>query len=138
MNGLQPWKISELSLTELLRAGKKVGRDACQRELRIGILGDCATQHYSECVTAAFRLRGFWPIVYEAEYDAIRLEIADQASGLFRHKPEFVIVFNCIQKLEEQFARTQNIEGFARNTLEEITSVWDTFAKERRQLHHSA
>ena len=49
----QTWQIADLSLAELLKKGKAVERDRCNAGFRLGILCDCATQHYSQCVAAA-------------------------------------------------------------------------------------
>ena len=52
----QPWRIADLSLAELLKQGRAATRDQCMAEMRLAILGDCATQHYSQCVAAALKL----------------------------------------------------------------------------------
>ena len=63
----QPWQIADLSLADLLKKGRSVDREHCHAALRLGILGDCATQHYSQCLASALKLRGIWPEIYEAE-----------------------------------------------------------------------
>ena len=65
----QPWQIADLSLAELLKQGKAVERAHCNGELRLGILGDGATQHYSQCLAAALKLRGIWPETYQGVYE---------------------------------------------------------------------
>src|SRR5262245_29882954 len=99
----QPWRIAELSLAELLKQGRSATRDQCNAELRLAILGDCATQHYSQCVAAALKLRGIWPEIYEAEFDSIQQETIGRGGPLFRHAPRAVVLFNCVQQLEAQF-----------------------------------
>jgi len=121
----QPWQIAGLSLADLLKKGRSVARDHCNTELRLGILGDCATQHYAQCVAAALKLRGIWPEIHEAEFDAIQQETIDRGGPLFRHVPNAVILFNCVQKLEEQFARTAEHDGFVEHVLDELLQVWD-------------
>jgi FkbH-like protein len=125
MTGTQPWQIADLSLAELLKRGKAVGRQHCNSELRLGILGDGATQHYSQCVAAALKLRGIWPEIYEAEFDAIQQETLDRDSALFRHTPETVILFNCVQKLEECYALRRQPDGFVQQVVDEMLEVWD-------------
>lgn len=121
----QPWQIADLSLADLLMKGRAVTRDQCNTELRLGILGDCATQHYSRCLAAALKLRGIWPEIYEAEFDSIQQETLDRGGQLFRHAPNSVILFNCVQKLEEQYARIEEHDGFVEHVLNEILQVWD-------------
>ncbi len=121
----QPWRIADLSLAELLKQGKAVERSHCNAELRLGILGECATQHYTQCLAAALKLRGIWPEVYEAEFDAIQRETLDRDSGLFRHAPRTVILFNCVQRLEERYAPSKQPDGFVQDILDEMLEVWD-------------
>jgi FkbH-like protein len=121
----QSWQIADLSLSELLKKGRSVARDQCSAELRLGILGDCATQHYSQCVAAALKLRGIWPEIYEAEFDSIQQETLDRGGGLFQHAPQAVVLFNCVQKLEEQFARAAEPDGFVERVLDETSQVWN-------------
>jgi FkbH-like protein len=121
----QPWQIADLSLADLLKKGRSVDRRHCNATLRLGILGDCATQHYSQCLASALKLRGIWPDIYEAEFDAIQRETLDDGAPLLRHRPNAVILFNCVQKLEEQFALTSEPDGFVAHVLEEMFEVWD-------------
>jgi FkbH-like protein len=121
----QPWQIADLSLADLLKKGRSVARDHCNAELRLGILGDCATQHYSQCVAAALKLRGIWPEIYEAEFDSIQQETVDRDGPLFRHRPQAVILFNCVQKLEERYALSNQHDGFVQQVLEEMLEVWN-------------
>ena len=53
-------------------------------------------------LAAALKLRGIWPEIYEAEFDSIERETLDRDGPLFRHRPQAVILFNCVQKLEDR------------------------------------
>lgn len=97
-SSLQPWQIGELPLAKLLAMGRRVERGN-QKVVRVAVLGDAATQHYCMALSAAFKLRGWWPEIYEAEYDTIRQEVLDPASGLYAHNPQFVIIFATAQAL---------------------------------------
>jgi FkbH-like protein len=121
----QPWQIADLSLAELLKRGKAVERGQCTSELRLGILGECATQHYSQCLAAALKLRGIWPEIHEAEFDSIQQETVDRDSALFRHSPKVVTLFNCVQKLEERYALSRQSDDFVQQVLDEMLEVWD-------------
>ena len=125
MTGIQPWQIADLSLAELLKQGKAVEREGCHTELRLGILGDCATQHYSQCLAAALKLRGVWPETYEAEFDSIQQETIDRGGQLFRHRPKAVVLFNCVQKLEERYALSTQHDGFVQQVVDDMLEVWD-------------
>ena len=121
----QTWQIADLSLAELLKKGKAVERDRCNAGFRLGILGDCATQHYSQCVAAALKLRGIWPEIYEAEFESIERETLDRDGPLFRHRPKAVILFNCVQKLEDRHASSKQSDGFVGEIVDEMVAVWD-------------
>jgi FkbH-like protein len=121
----QPWRIADLSLAELLKQGRSATRDHCNTELRLAILGDCATQHYSQCVAAALKLRRIWPEIYEAEFDSIQQETLDRGGPLFRHAPKAVVLFNCVQQLEDQFAGAADQDGFVEHVLGEMSQVWN-------------
>jgi FkbH-like protein len=121
----QAWQIADLTLAELLKRGKAIERESCNAELRLGILGDCATQHYTLCLAAALKLRGIWPDIHEAELDSIQQETVDRNSSLLRHRPKMVVLFNCLQKLEEQYARCRQPDGFVQQVLDEMFGVWD-------------
>jgi len=125
MTGTQPWQIADLSLAELLKQGNAVERAHCNSELRLGILGDCATQHYSQCLAAALKMRGIWPETYEAEFDSIQQETVDRGGPLFRHRPKAVVLFNCVQKLEERYALSTQHDGFVQQVVDDMLEVWD-------------
>jgi FkbH-like protein len=125
MTATQPWQIADLSLAELLKQGKVVERAHCNSELRLGILGDCATQHYSQCLAAALKLRGIWPETYEAEYDSIQQETVDRGGLLFQHRPKAVVLFNSVQRLEERYALSAQHDGFVQQVVDDLIGVWD-------------
>lgn len=122
---IQAWQIADLSLAELLKQGKAVAREHCNSELRLGILGDGATQHYSQCVAAALKLRGIWPEIHESEFDAIAQETVDRGGPLFQFRPKAVVLFNCVQKLEERYALSKHHDGFVEQVLGDMLEVWD-------------
>ena len=135
----QPWQIADLSLAELLKQGQGGrARALPTAELRLGILGDCATQHYSQCVAAALKLRGIWPEIYEAEFDSIQQETArPRQRRCSSHRPTAVILFNCVQKLEERYARATQPDGFVQQVVDEMAgSLGPADCRGRR--NHSA
>lgn len=93
----QSWALADLPLHKLLSAGRRITREQCGGSVRLAILGDCATQHYRSALEACLRLRGVWTETYEAEFDMIRHEALDPASGLYQHAPEVVVLFPCVQ-----------------------------------------
>jgi FkbH-like protein len=121
----QPWQIADLPLHRLLSAGRLVERSACANEVRVAVLSDAASQHYCQALTAALKLRGWWPDLYEAEFDTIQQEILDPNSGLYRHRPKFTILFKSVQALAAQFHAAQNKETFANQYVQRLSELWD-------------
>ena len=95
--------------------------------LRLAILGDCATQHYRAAVEACLRLRGCWTETYEAEFDMIRHEVLDPESALYRHSPDAVLLFNCVQTLGRELASQEARERAG--SAEEFVTWWEQIAK---------
>ena len=121
---LQAWQIPDLSLSDLLKRGKSIVREDCQKTMRLAVLGDCATQHYTECLTASLKCRGYWPEVYQAEYDAMRKELLDDTSGMHAFVPEMVVFFNCVQMLERRFME-HGPAGLVEEVLDELQLQWE-------------
>lgn len=134
MTPIQPWELPDLSLLELLKLGKAVPKESTTRSVRLAILGDAATQHYRQAMEAVLKLRGYWPEVYEAEFDTIRQEAATPDGSLYRHTPDFVILFTCTQALESRFAATADKTAFAEEICEELVSTWNLIAANSRAV----
>jgi FkbH-like protein len=120
----QAWELADLPFHKLVSLGRRVGRNECAHKVRVAILGDAATQHYSHALLSVLRLRGWWPEIYEAEFDTIRQEILNPASGLYRASPEFVVLFMATQSLWHRFSLSTNKSGFATVVSEEIVELW--------------
>jgi FkbH-like protein len=120
----QAWELADMPFHRLASLGQRVDRGACQQSLRIALLGDAATQHYRQGLSAILKLRGWWPEVYEAEFDTIRQEILNAASELYRSDPEIVILFTTTQALWHRFARSAEKAGFAEVVSGEIIELW--------------
>jgi FkbH-like protein len=126
---IQAWEIVDLPLHRLLVMGRKVVSSNCHRSLRIAVLGDAATQHYCQALSAILKLRGVWPEVYEAEFDMIRQEILNPDSGLYRHEPEAIVLFTCVQALSSRFVVATDKSCFAENSLAELLELWAAIRK---------
>ena len=129
----QAWELADLPLHRLISLGRRVDRNKCAHQLRVAVLGDSATQHYGQALAAVLGLRGWWPEVYEAEFDTIRQEILNPASDLYRSNPEFVVLFMATQALWRRFTLSAEKADFADIVSEEIVGLW-----ERLKSHSSA
>jgi predicted enzyme involved in methoxymalonyl-ACP biosynthesis len=75
--------------------------------------GDAATQHYCQALAATLKLRGWWPEVYEAEFDMIQQEVLNPQSETYRSNPEFVVLFTTTQALWHRYASADRQASFA-------------------------
>ncbi len=121
----QAWELADMPLHKLLIAGRKVEEQDCALSTRIAVVGDAATQHYCQALSAALKLRGCWPEFYEAEFDMIRQELLDRASGLYAHEPQFIILFMSVQALSHRFSATDVKAAFADEIINEIVQLWE-------------
>ena len=124
LNLPQAWELADLPFHRLISLGRRVERTDRQPNLRIALLGDAATQHYCQALAATLKLRGWWPEIYEAEFDTIHQEILNPASELYRFDPEVVILFTATQALYHRFARSAEKAAFADSVSSEIVELW--------------
>jgi FkbH-like protein len=126
----QPWELVDISFHRLISLGRRVDRNKCAGQLRFALLGDAATQHYGQALVATLKLRGWWPELYEAEFDTIRQEILNPASELYRSSPEFVILFTTTQALWHRYALNTAKATFADVVAGEIIELWKTLGSQ--------
>jgi FkbH-like protein len=125
----QAWQIADLPLHKLLALGRKVAKPEPAQTIRLAILGDAATQHYNQALSAALKIRGFWPEVYEAEFDMLHHEIRDGGSALYEHRPDFILLFTVTQALWSRFAQSGDKKAFAEQTVSELAELWGEIRK---------
>jgi FkbH-like protein len=120
----QAWELADLPLHRLISEGRRVTKTEDFGVLRIAVLGDAATQHYCQALGAVLKLRGWWPELFEAEFDTISQEVLDPASALYRNRPEFVVLFMTAQPLWHRFSASADKASFADITLARIVELW--------------
>lgn len=120
----QAWKIAELSLRELLSFNRSIKQDQCPNKISIAISGDCATQHYTQCLSAAMKIRGFWPHIHEFEFDSFNQELLDPQSRFNTDTFDVIVLFNCVQALQERFHHLDQSQTFIQSIIEEFTERW--------------
>jgi FkbH-like protein len=81
------------SYLEMVKIGSNLGPNNNNLpEIKIALLADNATQQFVMVLKAAMLSKGFYPNVYEAEYDSIPLEIYNPESNLFSFNPDYVLL----------------------------------------------
>lgn len=128
----QAWALADLPLHRLISLGRKVKPKETRQGLKLAVLGDAATQHYCQALSAVFKLRGFWPDIYESEYDMLQQEIRDPASALYAHQSDFIVLFTTTQALWARYAGSADKAGFADQVMADIAEFWEIL-KERSE-----
>ncbi len=65
-----------------------------ERKLDIAVLSDAATQQFAALMISVLARSGIHAQVYEAAFDSIAIEAYSPESGLYRFRPEVVIILN--------------------------------------------
>ncbi|MDD2716546.1 MAG: HAD-IIIC family phosphatase [Candidatus Wallbacteria bacterium] len=71
--------------------------------------------------------------MFESDFDQLERNVFDPTSDLYRFSADFVIVFQSVQKLYDQFLKLNNIErtGFAESTLSGIDEIYRKLTSQR-------
>ncbi len=93
---------------------------------RVALLGDSATQFLAKAIKAWGYEEKLNLEVFDADFDQIDRQIVDAGSELYESKPEFIVVYPCVEKLWARFAGTppEAKSKFAERVLEEIQAWW--------------
>ena len=98
-SALRTLVLKDVSLFELKKINRiLVGSQAGWNEFvkkkckRVAILGGYTTQPIRELMLPALLSEGYWAEVYEGNYNSFETEPLDLNSGLFRFKPDIVVV----------------------------------------------
>lgn len=112
-----------LTFKELRKAGRK---DIAGREVKVAILGNCATQFFAAALLGYAKSATININVFDADYNQIDVQLLDPDSEIFAFQPEDIILWLATDKLYEEFldlpvsARTQ----FADMYLHKIKNYW--------------
>lgn len=98
--------------------------------VRIAVAGDCATQH----IAAALRGWGYEAKLryelFDADYDQIDAQTMDPASELYAHRPAWIVLANCTDRLYEAYCAYPVGERsrFADTMRDRLVVVWQRIA----------
>lgn len=98
------------------------------KKIKIAILADSATQYLAQAIRGIGYEKKLDIQVWEAEYDAIDLTIADSESELYHLKPDFTIIFLSPNKLRKKFYKTGSDPQYAEHTIEHLKSIATTIS----------
>ena len=94
--------------------------------VRAAILGDCATQHIATALKGWGFDAGLRYEVFDADYNQIDAQTMDPGSELYEHKPAWVILANCTDKLYDAYCAYPVGERsrFAETMRDRLVVVW--------------
>ncbi|MEO8514077.1 MAG: HAD-IIIC family phosphatase [Ignavibacteria bacterium] len=92
---------------------------------KIAILGDTSTQLLVQAIRGFGYEEGINLDIFEAEYDQIDHEVFDADSELYSSNPDFVIIFQAVQKLLNKYNKSsdESKRTFANDTLAHIKDL---------------
>ena len=100
------------------------------KKARIAILGDSATQLLAQAIRGYGYEVEMDLEIHEADYDQIDMQIFDTSSEVYSFKPDYVIIFQCTQKLMKSFYKlpSDGRQGFADAHLARVRAMYDALA----------
>jgi FkbH-like protein len=72
-------------------------------EIRLALLSDNAAQQFAKALKTAITAEGLFPVIYEAAYNSIPMEIINPESKLFSFDPDYVLLHISSQGYRERF-----------------------------------
>ena len=106
---------------------KNVKKDmSALNPVRAAILGDCATQHIATALKGWGYDAGLRYEIFDADYNQIDAQTMDPSSELYEHKPAWVILANCTDKLYDAYCAYPAGERsrFAEAMRDRLVVVW--------------
>lgn len=96
------------------------------KEVRIAVLGNCATQFFSSAVQGYARQSGLNALVYDADYDQIDAQLLDRSSEVYAFRPDCIVIWLATDRLYEEFldAEPAAREQFADRYMDKIERYW--------------
>ncbi|MEY3051131.1 MAG: hypothetical protein RLY31_916 [Bacteroidota bacterium] len=96
------------------------------RPVRVALLGDTATQMMAKALRGYGYELGYDIDLFEADYDQIERQVFDHSSELYGTEPEFIIIFQSVQKLRKRFHKLAESAkvGFAEEHLHLVRSLY--------------
>lgn len=116
------------SFRELQKA-KKIKIE--KKEMKVAVLGNCATQFFSDAIEGLGKLSGLNLSVYDADYNQIDAQLLDWTSEVYSFKPKYIVLWLCAEKLYEEYLDWNLSERneFADSYIQKIEQYWMLIGK---------
>ena len=111
------------SFRELQKAKKK---NIAGIEVKVAVLGNCATQFLSDAIEGYGKLEGINICVFDTDYNQIDSQLLDVESEVFSFKPDYILLWLGTEKLYEEFLSIDYVKRntFAEEYMRRIKNYW--------------
>lgn len=96
------------------------------KQIKVAVLGNCATQFFSSAIQGYARRSGLNALVYDADYDQIDAQLLDHDSEVYAFGPDSIVIWLATDRLYEEFldADIAVRERFAEIYLDRVERYW--------------
>ena len=111
------------TFNELRKAAKK---QIESKEIKIAILGNCATQLFSKAIEGNCKLENINANVYDVDYNQIDYQLLDSKSDVYTFEPDIILMWLSSEKLYEEFLELslEKKNDFAEEYMLKIKKYW--------------
>lgn len=97
------------------------------KETRLAVLGNCATQFFSEVLEGFGKLTGLNLSVYDADYNQIDEQLLNPSSEVFSFEPDQILLWLCTEILYEEYLDRELSERshFAESYIQKLEHYWE-------------
>lgn len=101
------------------------------KEIKLAVLGNCATQFFSAAIQGYAKLSSINLNVYDADYNQIDAQLLDPSSEVFEFKPDNILLWLSTDKIYEEFLDTPISlrKNFAETYMEKLEHYWELIAR---------
>lgn len=112
------------SFREIQKAKKK---EVFGKNIRVAVVGNCATQFISDAVCGYCRLTNLNVEVYDADYNQIDAQLLDSSSEVLSFNPDYIMLWIASEKIYEEFLSMTLDEraSFADAYFAKISQYWN-------------
>lgn len=100
-------------------------------EIRLAVLGNCATQFFSEAVEGLGKLSGLNLSVYDTDYNQIDEQLLDPSSEVYSFGPDEILLWLGTEKIYEEYLDEDFVKRsyFAETYMQKIKYYWELITK---------
>lgn len=97
------------------------------KEIKLAVMGNCATQLLSAGIKGCARLRNINLNVFDTDYNQINAQLIDTESEVFKFKPDMIMIYICSEKIYEEFMDepADDRAAFAERYMDKILAYWN-------------